>query len=705
MVPRNSEGQPDTLRAVKSGTDEASQTHRRVRALRFAAAALVSFGLIEAAFKGLTAGPLAARAGWAAAALLVASGLLRVGERRRRLLLGAFGLVSPLFFAMLLRSLPSSGVIALTAFFATPMFFAMLLQGEVEAAIAASISTVATGLAVLAPPDVGGAALGEWGMALASSGALAIFSAHLQRSTQNSELRIQRELEASEARFRVMANSVPVLIWLSDLTSGATWHNRSWLQFTGRAPAEELGWGWAEGVHPDDLQRTRTSYVEAFELRRAFSLEYRLRRFDGEYRGVQVSGVPLLDERGTLEGYLGSATDITDRIEVSRAALAASELKSRFLANMSHEIRTPLNAVIGLSHLGLAETDPLKVREYLGIIHHSGAGLLGVIDDLLDFSKIEAGQLKLEALPFALAALLESISETLTVAADARGLPLRLHVEAGIPEVVVGDPLRVRQVLTNLLSNAIKFTPHGEISLWVEAGPAAGELLFSVRDTGIGITSEQQAMLFKPFSQADPSTSRRFGGTGLGLTISRQLAQMMSGDLTVSSTPGQGSTFRFRVVLGLATPEQVALLQSRALSRSQETLSLGGALEGRRVLLAEDNRVNQLVSRTFLEKMGVKVTLAQNGREAVELACSADRFDAVLMDVQMPEMDGHEATRAIRARLGAASPPIIALTAHAMSEELERCLASGMVAHLPKPIDVRALYATLVRYVGAAPAS
>jgi CheY-like chemotaxis protein len=223
-----------------------------------------------------------------------------------------------------------------------------------------------------------------------------------------------------------------------------------------------------------------------------------------------------------------------------------------------------------------------------------------------------------------------------------------------------------------------------------------------VRDTGIGISPAQLATLFRPFTQADMSTSRRFGGTGLGLSISRQLARMMGGDLEVESTPGQGSTFRFRVTVGVATPTQVAECQTRGLTRATESREYSALLKGRRVLLVEDNHVNQLLAHKLLAKAGIEVTLAENGREAVELATNPTaRFDAILMDVQMPELDGYEATRAIRACLGAASPPIIALTAHAMAEEDERCLAAGMVAHLSKPIDVRELYATLVRCTAA----
>jgi two-component system sensor histidine kinase/response regulator len=261
--------------------------------------------------------------------------------------------------------------------------------------------------------------------------------------------------------------------------------------------------------------------------------------------------------------------------------------------------------------------------------------------------------------------------------------------------------LRVRQVLTNLLSNALKFTPQGgQVELAVEAGHAPGRLAFAVRDTGIGISPEQLAALFQPFSQADATTTRRFGGTGLGLSISRQLARMMSGDVTVESWPGQGSVFRFELALPEAAPQEALEFGLLASSGAGQLAEATRRLKGRRVLLAEDNKVNQLLARKLLGKVGIEVTLAENGLQAVELACDGERrFDAVLMDIQMPELDGYQATRALHARLGTDCPPIIAMTAHAMSEEQDRCREAGMVAHLAKPIDVRALYQTLGRWL------
>jgi CheY-like chemotaxis protein len=240
------------------------------------------------------------------------------------------------------------------------------------------------------------------------------------------------------------------------------------------------------------------------------------------------------------------------------------------------------------------------------------------------------------------------------------------------------------------------------VELAVEAGAGPGRLAVAVRDTGIGLAPEQLATLFQPFSQADASTTRRFGGTGLGLSISRQLARMMGGDIGVESWPDRGSVFRFELALAAASPQQVLELELLASSDPARLALAGGRLRGRRVLLAEDNKVNQLLARKLLGKVGMEVTLVENGLRAVELACGGEhRFDVVLMDIQMPELDGYQATRAIRARLGPACPPIIAMTAHAMSDEQDRCREAGMVAHLAKPIDVRALYQTLGRFLTA----
>jgi signal transduction histidine kinase/ActR/RegA family two-component response regulator len=460
-----------------------------------------------------------------------------------------------------------------------------------------------------------------------------------------------------------------------------------------------------EDVLPEPVaSQFMKAFAAALESRATQELHYTLavggdeRRFEGRV------------VRCTDDTVITIVRDITERSQVEAALLQAraaaeeaSQLKSQFLANMSHEIRTPLNAVLGLSQLGVDEHDPDRLREYVGVIHRAGKTLLLLVNDILDVSKIEAGKLTLEAIPFDLLALLGAIQDTMEGAAEAKGFPLQLHVGVDVPRVVVGDPLRVQQVLTNLLANAIKFTQEGRVELQVEAGPAKGELIFGVTDTGIGMTPDELAALFQPFTQADASTTRRFGGTGLGLAISRELAGLMGGELRVESTPGRGSKFQFRAMVGEPTPEQASEVCARGSVGCGEAAAVARMLAGRRVLLVEDNPVNQLLAKRVLERVGLDVTLAEDGQVAVELACAPRAaFDALLMDIQMPRMDGYEATRVIRARLGPGCPPIIAMTAHAMQNERDRCLAAGMVAHVSKPVDVARLYTLLARLFTAA---
>jgi PAS domain S-box-containing protein len=463
---------------------------------------------------------------------------------------------------------------------------------------------------------------------------------------------------------------------------------------------------WVASVHPDD----RGEFVSRF--RSLASPETSV--FDFEYR-IATSRLVWLrtraqvyrrDEQGRPTLVVGTSVNTTVRKETEAALRAAKEAseasnhaKGQFLANMSHEIRTPLNAVIGLSQLGLEEPDPIRLREYLGIILQSGSGLLGLLNDILDFSKMDAGELKVEAVPFDLGEFLQALRRTLSTTAEAKDLALDFVLASSLPSVVVGDPLRLRQVLTNLVSNAIKFSSRGRIVLRAEAGRAPNVLEFRVTDAGPGMTPEQLATLFQPFHQADASTTRRFGGSGLGLVISRSLAQLMGGAVEVESTSPTGSTFFFRAQVASPTAEEVESI-TRNRRKADDRIAPPKELAGRHVLLVEDNRINQLLARTLLEKAGMSVTLAEDGAQAVTAACEGKpHFDAVLMDLQMPVMDGYDATRIIRERLGAASPPIIAMTAHAMSDARAACLAAGMVAHLTKPIRVQTLYETLVSFL------
>jgi PAS domain S-box-containing protein len=518
-----------------------------------------------------------------------------------------------------------------------------------------------------------------------------------------------KALSESEARLRSVFSVMGEGVVLRDEAGHAVLWNASAEQILGLTPAQfrrevppEPGWQllredgtpFPEAESPANLTRTTGQSQQRVLMS--------LRRPGGATRWVSVSSAPLSNQtRGPTYAAVTTLTDVTelrqgkDELQAAtRRATEASELKSQFVANMSHELRTPLNAVLVLSRLGLEEPSIEKVHEYLGIIQRSGDGLLGLVNDILDLSKIEAGKLTVERIPFLLESQMREIVQTLEPMIEARQLRFSLKWAPEVPDAVVGDPLRVRQVLTNLLSNAIKFTEKGFIE--VEVSLQAGQVAFVMRDSGIGMTPAQQERLFAAFTQADSTTTRRFGGTGLGLAISRSLARAMGGDLVVTSEAGVGSTFTFTCPLPAASADAAKSLGAR--SRVQ----LPPGLRGRRALLVEDNKVNQLVARVLLQKAGIEVTLAEDGRQGLDaVVANPGGFDVVLMDVQMPVMDGYEATAAIRARLGAAAPPVIAMTANAMVEQQEQSRRAGMSAHVSKPIDVNELYAVLLRVMTA----
>ncbi|MFD1382079.1 ATP-binding protein [Rhodanobacter aciditrophus] len=425
---------------------------------------------------------------------------------------------------------------------------------------------------------------------------------------------------------------------------------------------------------------------------------------------LEVKATELYEANKHLRDLVAQQEDLVlQRTEELRSALELAETANKhkgfFLANMSHEIRTPMNAIIGLAHL-LQDTQLADgQRDYLNKIQGSASNLLVIINDILDFSKVESGQLTLEHEVFALDKVLQGVYDINHLNARKKGIGFHIDYADDVPKSFVGDSVRISQIFTNLVNNAIKFTNNGQVDVKVSLlhrVANVAHLEVKVKDTGIGIADDSLDTLFAPFSQADISTSRRFGGTGLGLSITKQLVDMMDGDIHIESCLGQGSEFTLRIQLPLAEAH-LEQSESKVQPENQDELSSflneAEALQGIRVLVAEDNAINMMIVSNLLSKLGVQVYPAENGAEALQVL-ESHAIDLVLMDVQMPTVDGFEATDRIRSQPKFANLPIIALTAHAMEGDYERSIAAGMNDHITKPIDPIALKSVLLKWRG-----
>ena len=500
--------------------------------------------------------------------------------------------------------------------------------------------------------------------------------------------------------------------WEQDVDS-----RRSWLSPRFR---ELVGYGvgdlpdgidvFAKLLHPEDRERFEECRARHLSHEEPFDIEMRLCLRDGEYRHFRARATATNEELTGSRTLAGSIRDIKGErqaalaLQAATAAAAdANRAKGDFLANMSHEIRTPMNGVLGMTELMLdTDLNPTQ-RQFAETIRGSATSLLTILNDILDFSKIEAGKLAIEKAPFDVRKCVEDACRMLALQAATKGLRFTVRIDPAIDVVVLGDANRLRQVLVNLCGNAIKFTLQGTVTVEVfPLATQAGRMLlsFEVRDSGIGMEPDTISRLFQPFTQADASTTRHFGGTGLGLSIVRRLVELMGGRISVSSAPGVGSTFTF--TLSFETAAAGPADETEPAANEIALRDMAERFSGATVLVVEDNAVNREVARRFLERLGCTPVVVSDGKAALE-ACSLRDFDLILMDVQMPVMDGIEATRELREREAGTGrrTPIVALTASAMSGELSRCLSAGMDGLLTKPVEVARLREVLEQYVGA----
>ena len=484
-------------------------------------------------------------------------------------------------------------------------------------------------------------------------------------------------------------------LWDWDISSGYEYFSNRWKAMLGYQPDElaDRVQEWEFRIHPDDLVQSQERIAAHLDgVTEVYQNTHRLRHKDGHYLWIMALGRALRDGDGIPRRMIGIHLDVTEQRQARERAEAADRAKSEFLANMSHEIRTPMHGIIGMTHLALLGAMDERQRNYLRKIETSAQSLLGILNDILDFSKIEAGKLRIEKTIYELEHLVDNVLQLMEVAAHEKNLELLADYAPDLDRFYRGDPLRITQVLTNLVSNAVKFTPSGSIRVNISR-PSTGRLRFEVHDTGIGMSPADRQCLFKAFSQADSSTTRKYGGTGLGLTITKQLVKLMNGHIELNSELGRGSCFSFEIEAEpCATPD----ISQNPVKTATDPGMLAG-LAGRRLLLVEDNAINRQIVLAYLRRVeGLIIEVAENGQEAVDRFRQAT-YDLILMDLQMPIMDGYEATRLIREL--DQQVPIIALTANAFQEDVAMTLAAGMNEHLIKPLDLAQLRAVLMKYL------
>jgi len=553
----------------------------------------------------------------------------------------------------------------------------------------------------------GGAALFYWNYLLKRQ--VAKQTSQLRKLTQNLEAIVQERTENlarvyKEQKAIFDAASIGILLLRERKIVAA---NGGISQMFGYTQEELLGASTRLFYENEAVyEEVEGHYRALMQTKETSEWEQQFSRKNKEKFWARVTLAPI-DPANLSEGVVATLDESTlehqalEEIKKAKeVAESATQAKSRFLANMSHEIRTPMNAILGMAYLALQSDLTPKLRGYIQKIEKASKSLLGIINDILDFSKIEAGKMVLEKHPFELGNVFEHLRDLFAIKAQEKNIALIFEFDKQIPPLLAGDSLRLSQVLINFLSNALKFTREGRVvagATLVTCQEKSATILFSVTDTGIGLSEEQLDKIFASFSQEDASTTREYGGTGLGLAISRRLVRMMGSDIEVQSKLGEGSRFSFELTLEVAHPQEKKERQEPQPASVSQTLP---AFTNAKVLIVEDNIQNQELAQEFLERAGIESDIAQNGLEALE-AVQKNSYDCVLMDCQMPVMDGYEATQKIKADPRFASLPIIAMTANALSDDEGRCFAAKMDDYIAKPIDVAKFYATLQKWLGA----
>jgi PAS domain S-box-containing protein len=508
-------------------------------------------------------------------------------------------------------------------------------------------------------------------------------------------------LKESEERFRLLADNMPLNVFLADATleDNITYLNKYWLDFTKQSFSEATSKGWFYTIHPDDVHLVMSVYEPAFKNRQAYIIpKFRIKRYDGEYRWFTFQAIPRYLPNGEYIGYMGIGFDINEQklfelelIDEKQKAENAAKSKQQFLANMSHEIRTPLNSIVGFANVLTKTVLSENQKEFVEAIKTSGNSLHLLINDILDLAKVDAGKMTFEKQPFEMHKKIKSVLHSFDLKIKEKNIQLVSEYDTEIPHMVVGDSLRLNQIILNLMSNAIKFTHKGKITFSVKLQSQNADnvfIEFSINDTGIGIAAEKINSIFNLFEQAEISTANSYGGTGLGLAIVKQLVEAQGGSINVKSKLGEGSTFSFLLPFGKTTTQK---------NENIETIIFDSKIKNLRILVAEDVALNQLLIKIILSDFGFEYDVVDNGKLAIE-KLQNNTYDIILMDLQMPDINGFEATDYIRNTMKS-NIPIIALTADVTTADVDKCKAFGMDDYISKPINENQLYSKIIEVI------